>query len=101
MRAEVEWTNPAFARLEALPENLSFEIVRRADLLASFPEMGVSLHSLYPELTNCRQLILSSSYRVIYDFNPAQGTVYILEVQHCRRRLPSASELRHRIKEDE
>ena len=98
MRAEVEWTNPAFEKIEALPEHLAFDIVRRVDLLASFPEMGLSLRSIYSELDNCRQLILSNFYRVIYESKAAEATVYILEVQHCRRRLPSAAELKHRIR---
>jgi mRNA-degrading endonuclease RelE of RelBE toxin-antitoxin system len=101
MRTEVEWTNPAFTKLETLPEHLAFEIVHRVDALAAFPEMGLSLRSLYPELLNCRQLILSSSYRVIYEYNLGERTVYILDVQHCRRRLPSASELKHRIRKDQ
>jgi mRNA-degrading endonuclease RelE of RelBE toxin-antitoxin system len=100
MRAEVEWTNPAFVKLEALPEHLAFEVVRRVDLLAAFPEMGLSIRTNYPELHNCRQLILSNSYRVIYEFKPAKSTVYVLDVQHCRRRLPSAAELKHRIRQE-
>ncbi len=97
MRAEIEWTSPAFAKLEALPEHLAFEVVRRIDLLAVFPEMGLSLHSLYRQLKNCRQLRLSRSYRAIYEFSASDETVYILEVQHCRQRLPSAAELKNRL----
>lgn len=96
MRADIQWSDPAFAKLESLPEQLAFEIVHRIDLLVSFPEMGLSLRSLYPQLKNCRQLILSNSYRVIYEFSEDDETVYILEVQHCRFRLPTAAELKHR-----
>lgn len=96
MSADVEWVNPAFEKLEALPPTIAFEIVRRVDLLAAFPEMGVSLRSRYPQLGNCRQLILSSSFRIIYEFDAAAGLVYILELQHCRQRLPSVAELRFR-----
>lgn len=97
MMAEIEWTSTAFSKLEALPRDLAFEIIHRADLLAAFPEMGLSLRSLYPQLKNCRQLILSNSYRVIYEFSREDGMVYVLEVQHCRQRLPSVAELKHRL----
>ena len=96
MKAEVEWTNPAFAKLEDLPEHLAFEIIRRVDLLAPFPEMGLSSRSRYPELANCRQVILSNFYRVIYEYRETRAVVYILDVQHCHGRLPSAAELKHR-----
>ena len=96
MSADIEWVDPAFETLEALPSTLAFEMIRRADLLAAFPEMGVSLHSRYPQLGNCRQLIVGGSYRIIYEFDAVAGSVYILVLQHCRQRLPSAAELRFR-----
>jgi plasmid stabilization system protein ParE len=91
---DIEWSGPAFSQLEELPEFVAFEIISRVDLLASFPEMGVSLHSQYPALLNCRQLIVRRTYRVVYEFNSRKGFVYILAVQHCRRMLPTISELR-------
>lgn len=94
--ASIEWTDPASAQLEALSEKLAFEIVRRVDLLATFPEMGVSVKSQYPSLQTCRQLIVKRSHRVIYEFERATNTVYILAVQHCRQLLPAASELKRR-----
>ena len=96
MRADIHWVNPAFEKLEALPSTMAFEIIRRVDLLAAFPEMGVSLHSSYPQLGNCRQLIVGTSYRIIYEFDAVAGLVYVLELQNCRQRLPSAAELRFR-----
>jgi mRNA-degrading endonuclease RelE of RelBE toxin-antitoxin system len=98
--ATIEWTDPAFAQLEALPEKLAFEIVRRVDLLETFPEMGASLRSQYPTLQNCRQLIVKGSYRVIYEFERSVDTVYVLAVQHCRQSLPPIGELRRRHKDD-
>ena len=98
MIAHIEWVQPAFESLESLPSNLAFEIIRRVDLLAAFPEMGVSLASRYRKLGNCRQLILSPSYRVIYEFDADAGLVYILAIQHCRQRLPSVAELKFRRK---
>ena len=100
MRAEVEWTDPAFAKLEALPPHLAFDIVRRVDLLAALPEMGLALRSLYPQLQNCRQLIVERSRRVIYEYRQSRRIVYVLDVQHCRQRLPTAAELKHALGED-
>ncbi|MEK6410324.1 MAG: type II toxin-antitoxin system RelE/ParE family toxin [Acidobacteriota bacterium] len=102
MSADIEWVDPAFEKLEALPSTMAFEIIRRVDLLAAFPEMGVSLHSRYPQLGNCRQLIVGASYRIIYEFDAVAGSVYILVLQHCRQRLPTVAELRFRrsLKQD-
>ena len=94
MSVDVEWVQPAFEKLETMPSDLAFEIIRRVDLLAAFPEMGVSLQSRYPQLGNCRQLVLSPSFRIIYEFDPNTMSVY--ELQHCRQRLPSVAELRFR-----
>jgi hypothetical protein len=96
MSVDIEWVNPAFEKLEALPSTMAFEVIRRVDLLAAFPEMGVSLHTRYPQLGNCRQLIVGASHRIIYEFDAVVGSVYILELQHCRQRLPSVAELRFR-----
>ena len=96
MSADIEWVQPAFDNLESLPSNLAFEILRRVDLLAAFPEMGVSLAGRYRQLGNCRQIIVSPSYRVIYEFDADAGLVYILAIQHCRQRLPSIAELKFR-----
>ena len=101
MSAEIEWTEPAFAQLEAMPTHLAFEIIKRIDLLAAFPEMGVSLRSRYPQLKNCRQLIVSKSWRVVYEFDSETGLVYILAVQHCRQKLPTAQEIRRKIEREE
>lgn len=92
----IEWTSPAFAQLEVLPEKLAFEIVERVDLLATFPKMGTSLESSYPALNDCRQLIIGRSYRVVYGFDEMENQIWVLAVQYCRQRLPSARELKRR-----
>lgn len=91
---DIAWAAPAFAQLEALPEALVVEFVRRVDLLATFPKMGVSLRSQYPALQNCRQLIINRSYRVVYEFEADTEIIYILAMQHCRQQLPTTRELR-------
>jgi plasmid stabilization system protein ParE len=92
----VEWTVPAFAQLESLPQSLAFEVVRRVEVLSAFPEAGAKVESADPGLKSCRQLIVRRSHRVVYEYDEAEGTVYILAVQHCRRRLPSGRDLKRR-----
>lgn len=101
MKADIQWTSAAFAQIEALPETLAFEVISRVDLLASFPEMGVSLRSKYPRLRNCRQLIIGSSRRIVYEFDEDAEIVYVLAVQNCRQKLPSARELKRRLDTEE
>jgi mRNA-degrading endonuclease RelE of RelBE toxin-antitoxin system len=93
---EVEWTSPAFAQLEVLPQALSFEIVRRVDMLESFPEMGARIISDDPGLRKCRQLIIKSTHRVVYEYDQTENTIYILAIQHCRQKLPTGRELKRR-----
>ncbi len=90
----IEWTIPAFAQLEALPQAIAFEIINRVDLLESFPEMGVSFQSIFPELENCRQLIIKRNYRILYEFDEAKNLLIILVVQHCRQQLPTSTEMK-------
>lgn len=90
----IEWTIPAFAQLEAMPQKIVSDVIKRVDLLESFPEMGVSLHSQYAELHNCRQLIIKRSYRVLYEYDQPEARVLILTIQHCRQQLPSPTELK-------
>lgn len=96
----IEWTSSAFISLEALPQQIAFEIVRRADMLAGFPEMGVRLRSRFRRLQHYRQIIINRRYRLIYEFDPGVGSIYILAVQHCRQKLPSARDLKRRETED-
>jgi hypothetical protein len=98
--AFIERAQTAFTQIEAIPSSLSFEIIRRVDLLETFPKMGVSLRSRYPQLQNCRQIVIKRAHRVVYKFNTETEVVYILAVQHCRQRLPATSELRRAIEED-
>jgi plasmid stabilization system protein ParE len=94
----VEWASPAFEQLSALTERVAFEVIRYVDLLESFPELGVSLGSKYPELENCRQLIVGRSHRVVYEYAVRKRIVYILAVQHCRQQLPTAREVRRGLR---
>jgi plasmid stabilization system protein ParE len=94
--AEIVWTVPAFVQLEALPQSIAFEVVRRVEVLTAFPEAGAKVESADPGLKSCRQLIVKRSHRVVYDYDEAEGTVYILAVQHCRQRLPSGRDIKRR-----
>ncbi|MGH9764554.1 MAG: type II toxin-antitoxin system RelE family toxin [Blastocatellia bacterium] len=95
--AVVEWSVPAFDQLEALPTSVAYDIIQRVDLRDSFPELGVKLNGP-PALARCRQLIVERKYRVIYEFDSALNTIWILAVQHCRQKLPRARAL-NRAKE--
>ena len=88
----VEWSVPAFEQVEDLPLSVAFEIVRRVDLLESFPQLGVKF-AQPPALAGCRQSIVERKYRVIYEFGPGIDTVWILAVQRCKQKLPRARDL--------
>lgn len=92
----IQWTNSAFKELESLPEKLAFEIIRQTDLLKSFPEMGVGLEDKNSKLTDLRQLIIKSKWRIIYDFDEYEKTIYIVAAQSCRQKLLSVRELKRR-----
>lgn len=96
MTVEIEWTASAFAQLEALSQSLAFEVVRRVEVLSAFPEAGARVQSADPALKSCRQLVVGRSHRVVYEYEEAEGVVYILAVQHCRQRLPSGRDLKRR-----
>ena len=98
---EIEWTAPAFTQLESLSQALAFEVVRRVDVLNTFPEVGVKIESADSGLQKCRQLIIKRSHRVVYEYDRTQGIIYILAVQHCRQRLPTERDLKRRQSPDE
>lgn len=99
--AEIEWTIPAFESLEKLPQMVAFEIVRRVDLLANFPESGTLLQSELPLFKQCRQLVIKRKYRVVYEFDEFEDTIYVLAVQNCRQKLPSARDLKRQMPTDD
>lgn len=95
---DIEWTTLAFDTLETLPVWLAFEIVRRADVLAAFPEMGVSMSEHYQTEFNYRQLVIKGNYRVIHRYDASQSMIYIAAIQHCRQQLPTYSDLQRAVK---
>jgi mRNA-degrading endonuclease RelE of RelBE toxin-antitoxin system len=99
--AEIRWTTPAFAALETLPQGVAFEIVRRVDLLGNFPLGGASLQTDFDTLKPCRQLIVKRKYRVVYEYDEFDDAVYILAVQSCRQKLPSARDLKRRMPDED
>ncbi len=98
---QIEWTTQAFAQLEALPQTIAFEIIRRTDALQAFPEMGVSLRDALQTVWNYRQLIIKRNYRVIYRYDREQALVYIAAIQHCRQPLADYSDLQRAIKQSQ
>ena len=98
---QIGWSATAFAALESLPQKTAFEILDRTDKLASFPELGVSLRHLYPELGNSRQLVFKRKYRLVYLYDPDENEIRVLMLQHCRQQLPTHADLHRAIKEIE
>lgn len=92
----IQWTNAAFNELKVLPEEIAFEIIRRVDFLAQYPEMGGLLETRFTRLKGLRQIIVKRNWRVIYDFETDSETVFIVAVQNCRQKLPFSSELKRR-----
>lgn len=92
----IEWCAPAFGQLEALDQKLAFEVIEKVDVLATFPESGAPLESRHRSLRGCRQLVVGRHYRVVYEYDREVEEVWVLAVQHCRQRLPSARELKRR-----
>ncbi len=90
----IQWTNTAFNELEVLPEEIAFEIIRRVDFLAQFPEMGAPLEIRFPRLEGLRQLIIKRNIRIIYEVD--EDTIYILAVQNCRQKLLPVRDLKRR-----
>lgn len=93
MKSFIQWTTPAFKELELLPEKLAFDIIRKTDLLTAFPELGPDLGSRFKQLKGLRQLLINRRWRVIYEYETDNSTVWILTVQNCRQKLPTARNL--------
>ena len=98
---QIEWTTQAFAQLEALPQAIAFEMIRRIDALQAFPEMGVSLREQLLTVWNYRQLIIKRQYRVIYRYDREQALIYIAAIQHCRQQLADYSDLQRAVRQSE
>jgi plasmid stabilization system protein ParE len=94
---DIEWTTPAFAQLEALPQAVAFEIIRHVDLLAAFPQMGAPLEVRFPALRGYRQLVVKRQYRAVYEFDEHAQTIYVLAVQNCRQKLPARRDLKRQF----
>ena len=80
--------------MEEPSSSTAYEIIRRVDLLEKFPEMGPRVQSKRRDMTNLRQMIVGKYQRLLYEYEPALETVYILVVQHTRQTLPSMRDLR-------
>lgn len=97
----IQWTNLAVNELEVLPEKIAFEIIKKVDLLAEFPELGALLESRFAKLKGLRHLVIKQKWRVMYEFDEAEKTVYILAVQNCRQRLLPMRDLKRRKRQTE
>lgn len=99
--ADIVWTTPAFKRLESLPDEAAFGIIRLTDHLRNSPKMGAPLPSRFRALRNYRQLIFRSRFRVIYEYDELENCSYLLLIQDCRQKLPSPRGLKRDIGDQE
>lgn len=93
MKCHLELMAQAFAVLESLPQAVAFDIFSKLDRLSAFPQMGSPLGARFPRLNRFRQIIYKGWLRIIYEFDEVDETVYILAIQDCRRKMPTAREL--------
>jgi hypothetical protein len=96
MKNFIQSTGPAFRELEKLPESLAFRIIQKVDLLSTFPQLGPDLESRFADLAGFRQLIIDRRWRVIYEIDELESTIWILAIQNCRQGLPSSRKMRKR-----
>lgn len=97
----IQWTNLAFNELEVLPEKIAFEIIKQIDLLTEFPELGALLESRFAKLDGLRHLVIKRNWRVVYEFDETEQTVYILAIQNCRQQLLPMRDLKRRKRQIE
>ncbi len=95
------WNSPAFLFLETLPETLALSIFHQAEMLKVFPSMGGPLPNTKKAYSQYRQLIHQKRYRIIYEFDELEDTIYVSAVQSCKQRLPSPRSLARRTPEGE
>lgn len=91
---DLVWTSPAFLVLETLSEKIAFGIVRHVDHLREFPEIGSKVRVRSKSMVKFRQLIFRRKFRVIYEFDEYEKCVYVLNLQDCRQKLPTARDLK-------
>lgn len=93
MKTHIELMAQTFAVLELLTQTIAFEVFSKIDKLSNFPQMGSPLGPRFPRLGKFRQLIYRRRLRIIYEFDEVENTVYVLVIQDCRRKMPTAREL--------
>jgi mRNA-degrading endonuclease RelE of RelBE toxin-antitoxin system len=99
--ADLVWNSPAFLFLETIPEPLALAIFHQAKMLKAFPKMGGPLPNAKKGYSQYRQLVHKKRYRIIYEFDELEDTVYVSAVQSCKQRLPSPRSLTRQTPEGE
>jgi plasmid stabilization system protein ParE len=84
VKAKILWLESALQDLEALSARDIDFILRRVDLLSTFPFMGAPM--LFDEWEGYRQLICGNQ-RVIYQVLEDGKIIEIAYVRHARQRL--------------
>lgn len=99
--AEVIWTSPGFLILETLPYKTALGIFRKTEMLSQFPQIGGPLPTSKKAYAKYRQLIYKSTHRIIYEYDQAENTAYIVALQSCKQKLPTPRELKRRTLKDD
>jgi hypothetical protein len=68
----------------------------KIDMLSDFSELGADLAAHHNSLAGLWQLIIDRRWRVIYEFDEANSTVWIFAIQNCRQQFPSSRSVRKR-----
>jgi toxin ParE1/3/4 len=99
MEFKIIWTERALADLQAIrdyiatanleaAERVGLDIIRHAELLASFPHIGPT----YPRGTkSTTREIISGKYRIFYRVIESQNVVQVLTIWHGARDEPNLS----------
>jgi plasmid stabilization system protein ParE len=96
MAFQVNWTERALADLAEIASYIAAdrpnaaereggEIIRRADFLVQFPQLG----PIYRVTENAEyRSVVSGNYRIIYYIKPDAPIVDITAIWHCARDIP-------------
>lgn len=70
-------------------------------MLSEFPQMGGPLPTDKKAYKKYRQLIFKRTHRIIYEYDKAENTAYVVALQSCKQKLPTPSELKRRLPKDD
>ena len=88
---DIEYSSTAFLSLEALPQQVAFNIATLIEYLRTNPEMGKIVNIKNAPPKRYRMLIFRGSHRVIYEYDYEANCVFVGYVQDCRQKLSKSA----------